>query len=92
MQACYGVLDARPQKAVGVRGLMSEINAAVAPGALTKRGEPRSAAAYVREVLGGCRAWCESRGAACLFLGGRRDECCSSERASGGDVSHPKHP
>ena len=35
---------------------MSEINAAVAPGALTKRGEPRSAAAYVREVLGGCVA------------------------------------
>ena len=65
--AAATVLGGRPDGSLAARGLMHEVNGAVPEGALTKRGEPRSAAAYVKQIFGGCRAWCESLAASGAF-------------------------
>ena len=57
--ACARVLEARGG-ALPVRGLMHELNGAVPAGAFSKRGEPRSAASYVKQACGGCKAWVEA--------------------------------
>jgi len=60
LQCCYSILERQPSRALNVRGLVHELNRTVAPGAFTKRGEERTASTYVKQVLGGCRAWCEA--------------------------------
>ena len=60
LQCCYSILERQPSRSLNVRGLVHELNRTVAPGAFTKRGEERTASTYVKQVLGGCRAWCEA--------------------------------
>ena len=85
--ACAFVLDGRPDKCISLRGLMHEVNGAVAPGAFTKRGEARSAASYVKQVYGGCRQWIETLPGDAFRVVGDWESSHVSLRLAGGAAS-----
>jgi cold shock CspA family protein len=60
LQCCYSILERQQGRSLNVRCLVHVLNRTVAPGAFTKRGEERTASAYVKQILGGCRAWVEA--------------------------------